>query len=293
MALITVGVPAFNQAEFLAGALEALRLQSFQDFEVLVFDNASTDETPQIIADFVARDPRFKHIRQPYNKGQLRNFHESLLGASSPYFLWRACDDRCDPNYLEVLLGLLQEHPDKDVAVGDIICANLDGSKARHWSFPNYGGGPTLLNRMRYLLRIRPGWIYGLYRREPLAARVRVVMEKFQSGAWDSLVVLPFLIDDRIIGTHQTTLYLTKHRFKVRSGPRHKRTDAELDTMIDLRRKYFAVARDTMAARVSSWPMRRIYDVIMWMHTDKAACRFQKIIWRLMTRPRDHKYQSS
>jgi glycosyltransferase involved in cell wall biosynthesis len=291
MALITVGVPAYNEAELLAGSLESLRVQSFRDFEVLVFDNASTDDTPRVIADFAARDPRFRHIRQPYNKGFLRNHHESLLSAKSPYFLWRACDDRSDPNYLEALFGLLQDHPNKDVAVGNIITSKLDGSNARQWIFPNYVGGPTFLNRVRHILGLRPGWIYGLYRREALVTRVQEIME-FDDDAWDILVLLAFLIDDRIVGTRGTTFHQFSKRIKTPGRPKHKRTDAELDTLIDRRRRYFAAARDTLAARVTSWPMRRVYDLVLWLHTGKRLFRFRKVIWRLMTRPRDHKYQS-
>ncbi len=111
MPLITVGVPATTKPSFSRKSLEALRVQTFTDFEVLIFDNASTDTTPEIAATFASRDPRFHHIRQPYNKGEFRNYYEAVQAASSPYFMWRACDDRCDPNYLEELAGLLQSHP--------------------------------------------------------------------------------------------------------------------------------------------------------------------------------------
>jgi glycosyltransferase involved in cell wall biosynthesis len=59
VAEITIGVPVFNGMPLFRESLECLRAQAFRDFEVWIFDNASSDDTPQFAAQFVAADSRF------------------------------------------------------------------------------------------------------------------------------------------------------------------------------------------------------------------------------------------
>src|ERR1700689_2258225 len=107
MAAITIGVPVFNEAARLAGCLERLQAQTFGDFEVLIFDNASTDATGEIAKAVCKSDRRFAYLRQPVNRGAIGNFNDVLRAAQSPYFLRRAADDSADADYVEVLHGLL------------------------------------------------------------------------------------------------------------------------------------------------------------------------------------------
>ena len=65
---LTVGLPVYNGARTLRETLDALLAQTYPSFEVLVSDNASTDSTPQILAEYVERDERVKVLRQPENR---------------------------------------------------------------------------------------------------------------------------------------------------------------------------------------------------------------------------------
>ena len=76
---------------------------------------------------FCAADPRFRYFRQPENKGALANFLNVFEAANTPYFLWRAADDTSDLNYIETLLALLQRHPERDMAVANIVGSLPDG----------------------------------------------------------------------------------------------------------------------------------------------------------------------
>ena len=287
MAKVTVAVPVYNEANLLAGSLETLRTQSFTDIEVLIFDNASTDATPQVAADFVARDARFRYFRQPENKGALRNYHDALLAASSPYFMWRACDDRCHVNYIETLYALLEQNPAKQLATGDVILSNLDGGRARTFVFPNRAGGPTLRNRTRYILGVRAGWFYGLYRRDAITSRLNAVMQVYpQAWGFDYLVLLPFLFDDLVIGTRATTFQQILKRIKTPGAPRRRRTVKEIDAMIDLRQRFLTEARSVVAKRIYARPARLFYGALLWVHAGKRLFRFRKVIMRKLTRSR-------
>ena len=112
MTAISIAVPVYNGEAMLHDALECLRTQTFGDFEVVILDNASTDGTRAIAQSFVDRDPRFRLIVQPHNKGAMGNFIDGLATASARFFLFRAHDDINDERYLEELHKALVEKKD-------------------------------------------------------------------------------------------------------------------------------------------------------------------------------------
>jgi len=99
----------YNGASLLAEALEALLNQTFEDFEVLVLDNVSTDATEAIARDFAARDPRVRYVRNDTNIGSTPNFNRAVELARGRFFRWHAHDDLVAPTYLEKTVPLLLE----------------------------------------------------------------------------------------------------------------------------------------------------------------------------------------
>ena len=124
MVAITIAVPVYNGGDYLAQALEAIRRQSFVDYCVLIFDNASTDDTASIAQDMAARDPRFAYVRQAENRGALANFVDALEAASTPYFVWHAVDDERDRAFR---IARAVHAADVDLHVAD-----FDGLHLRH-----------------------------------------------------------------------------------------------------------------------------------------------------------------
>ena len=70
---LSIGLPVFNGERYLAEAIESLLAQSFSDFELLILDNASTDATKRICADFCSRDQRIRYTRNAANIGEVIN----------------------------------------------------------------------------------------------------------------------------------------------------------------------------------------------------------------------------
>jgi hypothetical protein len=64
MKKITIGLPVYNSARYLAAAIDSILAQSYGDFDLLISDNASTDRTEEICRDYAKRDPRIRYIRQ-------------------------------------------------------------------------------------------------------------------------------------------------------------------------------------------------------------------------------------
>jgi len=284
-AAITIGVPVFNEAEYLAGALEALRTQSCQDIEILIYDNASTDATPQIAASFVARDPRFHYVRQAENKGPLPNFYDVLRAAKSPYFMWRACDDRADVDLIERLYRALDANPHKDLAVARIVSRDLDGRFPRVYECPAVGEKASFGSRRRLLFESHQSWYYCLFRREPLLQRTHTVMSRYGHGwAVDHLTLFPFLFDNRVVCVPETTFHQLMKRVRPPGASRHPRANLDLALMEALRKRFWAVLADDLAERVRSPLARWAYSWLLWFYLGKRVYRFRMVLRRRLMR---------
>ena len=274
MVAITIAVPVYNGGDYLARALEAIRRQSFVDYCVLIFDNASTDDTASIAQDMAARDPRFAYVRQAENRGALANFVDALEAASTPYFVWHAVDDAWDDNSLAELLALLEGNPGADLAVGLVRSTDLDGRLLRTHRFK------PVSNLALRALRIHPSWIYGLFRREPLAARVAKVWTQYHHPwAWDHLTLFPFVIGDRVAGTTDTTFHLVIRRSKLvpRARPR---VLPDLRLMSELRKRFAAIAAADIDALDASMQQRTLLRLLLPIYVGKRVYRLRRMWYR-------------
>lgn len=104
---VSVGMPVYNGADFLPDALDALLAQTYGDIELIISDNASTDATPMICAEYASRDRRIRYIRNPENIGGARNLARVLNLATHSLFMWAAHDDRWHPSYIELCVAEL------------------------------------------------------------------------------------------------------------------------------------------------------------------------------------------
>ena len=66
---VSIGMPVHNGAQFLVGALDSLLVQHFEDFELIISDNASDDATQEICLDYAGRDRRIRYYRNETNIG--------------------------------------------------------------------------------------------------------------------------------------------------------------------------------------------------------------------------------
>lgn len=108
---VTIGVPVHDGAAYLAAALDSLRAQTFRDLEIIVSDNASTDESVAIASAYAAVDPRIRLVQSRVNIGGNANFHLVLDLARGEYFKWAAHDDLCDASFVERCVAVLDGDP--------------------------------------------------------------------------------------------------------------------------------------------------------------------------------------
>jgi glycosyltransferase involved in cell wall biosynthesis len=108
---VNIGVPVFNGEEYLADALNSLLRQTYSDFEIIISDNASTDNTQNICLSFAERDKRIRYYRSSINLGNTENFNRVFELSSCIYFKWAAHDDICEPQLLERCVEILDKIP--------------------------------------------------------------------------------------------------------------------------------------------------------------------------------------
>ncbi|MCP5026507.1 MAG: glycosyltransferase [Actinomycetia bacterium] len=111
MPKVSIGMPVYNGENFIEAALRSHREQTFEDWELIICDNASQDATEEIIKDFVSLDPRISYHRNEHNLGANPNYNKSFVLASGQYFRWAAHDDVLTPTYLDGCVRVLDEDP--------------------------------------------------------------------------------------------------------------------------------------------------------------------------------------
>lgn len=109
---LSLGLPVYNGESFIGRALDSLMAQTFQDFEIVICDNASSDRTEEICREYVERDNRVRYHRNETNIGAGPNFNRVFELSTAPYFRWVSHDDAYGPTCLERCVEVLDKNPD-------------------------------------------------------------------------------------------------------------------------------------------------------------------------------------
>lgn len=108
---VSIGLPVYNGERYIAEAIDSVLAQSFDDFELVVSDNGSDDATAEIVAGYVAADPRVRHLRHAETKGARWNFNTVFGECRGELFAWLAHDDVWAPGFLEQCVGRFDADP--------------------------------------------------------------------------------------------------------------------------------------------------------------------------------------
>lgn len=114
--LVSIGVPVRNGGPYIADALQLLVDQTYQNIEIIVSDNYSCDDTSSIIQRFADTDKRIVVYRQNKILTASENFRFVFERSHGAYFMWAACDDRRDTNYIEVLVEKMMKNENASLA---------------------------------------------------------------------------------------------------------------------------------------------------------------------------------
>ena len=115
--LVTIGMPIYNEERFLEHALASLQAQDYDNIQILISDNASTDTTGDIGERAAAGDPRISYTRTAENIGSAANFRRVADMAEGKYFMWAAGHDEWSPNLVSACVATLEAVDGSAIAV--------------------------------------------------------------------------------------------------------------------------------------------------------------------------------
>lgn len=119
MVKVSVCIPTYNRANFLQYSINSVLNQTYSDFELIVCDDGSPDNTPQVVERL--QDSRIRYLRHPQNIGRSRNMRSGFAAAQGEYFIKFDDDDALTPQFLEKTVAILEAKPNVD-----FVCTN-------HW----------------------------------------------------------------------------------------------------------------------------------------------------------------
>ncbi len=168
---VTIAIPTFNRSRTLRRSVESALGQTHGDLEVIVSDNASTDDTAELLSELAGRDARLRVVRQPRNIGMVANLEAVGRLGDGEHVMLLADDDWLDPRCVELALDALSASPGAAAAVGQVAYVR-DGERLDR-------GQPVPLTAETPQRRVRDyfaavgvddgnSWLYGLTRRTVL-----------------------------------------------------------------------------------------------------------------------------
>lgn len=124
--LVSIGMPAYNSGRLIRQSLEALLTQDYENIELIVSDDGSTDETPEVCAEFARADPRIVMVDGTH-RGERQNFNTVLRSARGKYFMWAADHDLWDARYVSVCVAALESDPTAVLAYAHTMLIDEEG----------------------------------------------------------------------------------------------------------------------------------------------------------------------
>ncbi|MDQ3886177.1 MAG: glycosyltransferase family 2 protein, partial [Actinomycetota bacterium] len=166
---LSIGLPVYNGERYLAESLDALLGQTYEDFELIISDNASTDGTEDICRRYAAQDNRIRYLRQPENIGACPNHNVTVHQSRGELFKWASHDDLYGRDLLRRCIETLDEHPEAVLAHSWKAIIDGDGNVTQPVDYVLATDSPHAPERFRSILFGLGGDdFYGVIRTEVL-----------------------------------------------------------------------------------------------------------------------------
>jgi glycosyltransferase involved in cell wall biosynthesis len=263
---VSVGMPVYNGERYVREALDSILSQSFEGFELVISDNASTDGTPEICEAYAAQDARIRYVRQARNQGVIQNFNAAFALSSGEYFKWAASDDVCERDYLKRAVEVLDRDPSVVLAWGKTVGIDEEGQRVQKpnelsdLNSPNSVYSPDPAVRFRRLLR-NIWWVdgpfYGVIRSTALRS-TRWVHPPHHSG--DQILLTELSLKGRFYEIPEELFFSRVHAGKTSQVHRSLRDRAAL---VD--------QRDPGGGLAAAFRALRAYPQRIWMYASAIA----------------------
>lgn len=131
---VSIGMPVYNGENFIQETLDSLLAQTFQNFELIICDNASTDKTEEICQKYATKDKRIRYYRNSNNIGAAKNYNRTFKLSKAKYFKWAAHDDIYAPEFLERCVEILDSYPSVILCYPQEYWIDENSNKIKHHS---------------------------------------------------------------------------------------------------------------------------------------------------------------
>ncbi len=205
---VSIGLPVYNGADYLATALDSLLDQDFDDLELVISDNASTDGTRDICEDYARRDARVRYSRNERNLGWLANFTRVLELATAERFMWASHDDVWSPSYVARLARGFSAGSDVMLVAGRTAYVTADGAPHKLGSAgaPPSDVRPRVDVAVQLLEEHATSWFFGMYDRAKLRATIPALLTMPEWGG-DLLFLLRCCLRYDVAGDDDAVIY--------------------------------------------------------------------------------------
>jgi len=170
--LVSIGMPVYNGELFIGRALDSLLTQDYENFELIISDNASTDGTEEICRSYKLKDARIQYHRNVTNAGALRNFRRALELSSGKYFMWAAHDDLWEKSFISKLIEAFLLNGDVALSCCDYnAVSNTTGEVVSHDGnpLPSFSISNTIFeNTIAMIEHPHSPFVYGIFRADKL-----------------------------------------------------------------------------------------------------------------------------
>lgn len=190
---VSVGMPVFNGEKYLKQALDSILAQTYQDFELVISDNASTDKTQQICLEYAKRDCRVSYYRSERNFGASWNHNRVFKLSLGKYFKWAAHDDVIAPEFLFKCVNVLEK--DHSVVLCHSKTARIDefGEVTGFYHYETITDSRKPQTRFSDALSRKgfPWMIFGVFRRDALS--ITPLLEGYIGSDWNLLAEISLI----------------------------------------------------------------------------------------------------
>lgn len=162
-AIITIGMPVFNDVDFIEESIVSILNQSFQNFQLIISDDGSTDGSAVICKKYVEKDSRIIYIRQPINLGISKNMEFLLKQADTPYFMWAGDDDLYYPDFIKTHITALSASSKAIVSFNKYNLIDERGSSFKTIN-ANYSSKFRLCQIFKLIVVENDGFGYGVFK---------------------------------------------------------------------------------------------------------------------------------
>lgn len=125
---VSIGMPTYNGSRYIQQSLDSLLAQDYENFELVISDNASSDGTADICQRYAKTESRIHYYRNDTNLGAVKNFNRTLELSTGKYFMWAGDHDLWHPSFISRCVSILEDDPAVVLAYSRTMLIDADNN---------------------------------------------------------------------------------------------------------------------------------------------------------------------